>query len=63
VTDLFGDAVGLQDMLACARRELAMRERVYPRWVATNKMTKAAAERELRVMRAIVAHFETAVSQ
>ena len=59
--DLFGDAIGPQDMLACARRELAMRERVYPRWVALRKMKQADADRETAVMRAIVAHLEEAV--
>lgn len=60
--DLFaGQPVSLQDMLGCARRELAMRERAYPGWVARKRMTQEKADQELRYMRAIVTHFEQAV--
>ena len=41
------------DKLACAERELKMRERVYPRWVANGKMTEAKARQETETMRAI----------
>lgn len=59
MSDLFGaDPVTVQDMLGCARRELAMRRKVYPRWQATGKMKADDAERETRVMGAIVDHFE-----
>ncbi|MBP6444807.1 MAG: hypothetical protein KA267_12340 [Gemmatimonadales bacterium] len=37
----------------CAERELAMRKRVYPRWVSAGKMTQAAADREIAAMEAI----------
>ena len=42
------------DKLACAKRELKFRERVYPRLIDTGKMTAALAARELDLMRAIV---------
>lgn len=45
--------------LACAKRELGLRERVYPRRVADNRMTQQLADRETRTMRAIVADYET----
>jgi hypothetical protein len=62
VSDLFaGEPVTLQDMLGCARRELHMRESVYPRWVASGKLKQEKADQELRLMRAIVAHFEDQV--
>jgi len=40
--------------LACARRELALRTRVYPRLVAKGTMLPEAAEHELAAMTAIV---------
>jgi len=41
------------DQLACALREVKMRERVYPRWVAAGKMTQANADAQLEAMKAI----------
>jgi hypothetical protein len=38
----------------CAERELKMRQRVYPRWVQSEKMTQAKADREIALMQAIV---------
>lgn len=59
MADLLGaEPVSLQDMLGCARRELAMRKRVYPGWVARGKMEADKAELETRFMEAIVQHFE-----
>lgn len=46
------------DKLACAKRELAMRERVYPRWVKDQRMTQANSEKEIAIMRAIVADYQ-----
>lgn len=45
------------EKLACAERELKMRERVYPRWVANGKMTQAKADAEIAIMREIVADY------
>lgn len=59
MADLFAkEPVSLQDMLGCARRELAMRKKVYPGWVLRGKMERDEADKELRFMEAIVAHFE-----
>jgi hypothetical protein len=46
-------AVPYVEQLRCVRREIAMRERVYPRWVADRKMTQQKADFELTVMRAV----------
>lgn len=46
--------VSLQDQLECAKRELAMRRRVYPKFVDSGRMTPRSAEREIRAMSAIV---------
>lgn len=55
--DMFGGPivdVKLAQQIACVEREIEMRERVYPRWVAADKMTQAEATRELRSMRAVL---------
>jgi hypothetical protein len=46
------------EKLKCAQRELEMRKRVYPRWVAENKMTQSFCDREMRVMAAIIEDYE-----
>lgn len=48
----------LADQIACARRELSMRRRVYPMWVSTQRMTQAKADHEIACMEAIVATLE-----
>lgn len=40
------------EVMACAKREVKMREGAYPRWVNNGKMKRQDAERELRSMRA-----------
>ncbi len=47
-------AVPIQQQVDCVRRELKMRERVYPRWIASGKMTQTLAARELEAMRAVL---------
>ena len=47
--------VALADQIACVRRELAMRQRVYPRWVYAGKMTQADSDREITTMIAVLA--------
>lgn len=51
------------DKLACAKRELAMRRHVYPRWVQVGKMTKQNADHEIACMEAIVADYEEATKE
>jgi len=48
------DAVSLRLQLACAKRELALRARVYPRLVANERMLQSTATQELAAMSAIV---------
>lgn len=45
--------ITLDDQIKCVRRELAMRQRVYPRWVEQSKMKQDAADRELATMQAV----------
>lgn len=38
------------DLKACVERELTMRKRVYPDWVARKRMSPQQAEKEIRRM-------------
>lgn len=51
-------SVKLEDQIKAVKREIAMRDRVYPRWVSQRKLTQAAADRELAAMRAVLATLE-----
>lgn len=44
--------VQLGDQVACAKQEVALRERAYPRWDTGGKMTPRKADQELAAMRA-----------
>lgn len=46
--------VNLNDLLGCCRRELAFRQRVYPKWVDKGTMTEKKAEGEIELMRTVV---------
>ncbi len=50
--------VSREEKRACLRRELKMREGAYPRWVEQKRMTQVVADREMRVMKAILADYE-----
>lgn len=50
-----------EEKLGCLRRELKMRERVYPSLIARDKMTADKSEYELSVMRAIILDYENRV--
>jgi hypothetical protein len=41
-----------------ARREVAMRRRVYPGWVGGGKLSQAAADRQIAIMQAIADDYE-----
>ena len=49
--------IPLTRQVACAKRELALRKNVYPKWIGT-RMTKAKADEEIATMEAIVATLE-----
>ena len=46
--------VDLNALLACCRRELAFRQRCYPRWVSKGSLSEKKAEKELELMREMV---------
>jgi hypothetical protein len=55
--DLFGTKlapVPLPVQIACIEREIAMRKRVYPAWVASGRMSQAKTDAELLAMRAVL---------
>lgn len=43
----------IPELAKCARREAAMRKRVYPKWVDSGRMTQSAADHETDCMEAI----------
>lgn len=45
--------ITLDQQIASVRRELAMRHRVYPKWVAAGRMKQDAADHELAAMQAV----------
>jgi hypothetical protein len=47
-------AVPLIEQIHCVEREIALRERAYPRWVKNGRMSAIEADRELARMRAVL---------
>lgn len=57
-TDLFGKPsryFSWDDKIKCVARELAMRKRVYPKWIADGRLTDEKAEWEIGCLEAIMA--------
>lgn len=52
------EEIDLTRQIACVRREVSMRKRVYPRWVQNAKMTQEEADRQLQTMEAVQATLE-----
>jgi len=46
------------DMIACVRREIALRKRVYPKWVDQERMNQEKADREIECMEAVLLEIE-----
>ena len=55
------DQISNAEKLACAKRELQMRENVYPRWIAQGKIREAEARHQFAIMRAIVDDYKKLV--
>lgn len=64
--DLFGAGprsnIRDRDKLRELEREIAMRERVYPRWVQAGKMKSIVAVHRLEVLRAIADDYKARVA-
>lgn len=54
------EADAFVSQIACVKREIALRERVYPKWVAAGRMKQQAADHEIAAMRAVLATLEAA---
>jgi hypothetical protein len=50
--------ITISDQIAEVKREIALRETVYPRWVQQWKLSEAQAARQIAVMRSILADLE-----
>lgn len=48
------EPVPIDEQIACVERELGFRQRLYPRWVKSLKLTQAAADEELARMSAVL---------
>jgi signal recognition particle subunit SEC65 len=48
--------VTLHEMVVEVEREVALRKRVYPRWVEQGKIKLDRAERQIQVMEAVAAY-------
>lgn len=55
--------VSLQDQLAEVKREIGMRERVYPRMVADGRLSAVAAKMYLERMRSVASTLEALSEQ
>ena len=49
----------IHEQIESAKRELGMRQRVYPNWVKSGRLTQARADHEIDAMTAIIATLET----
>lgn len=56
MSDLFGGALPfpIDVQIAEVEREIALRRRVYPRWIASGRMSQPAADRQIAVMGAVL---------
>lgn len=45
----------IDEQILCVKREIRMRESVYPRWIAAGKMTAEKSAHELDCMNAVLA--------
>jgi hypothetical protein len=52
VSGLF--AITLEEQIAEVERELALRHRVYPRWVAAKQLSPAKADRQIATMESVL---------
>ena len=57
------ETLGIGAQIACVKREIEMRERVYPSLVAKGKMKASAAEYEMMAMRAVLATLERTTAE
>jgi hypothetical protein len=54
--------VPLTDQITCAKRELALRKNVYPKWVHSGRLKPETAKHEIAAMQAILDSLEALLS-
>jgi hypothetical protein len=52
------NGVSFDQMIACLAREIAMRQRVYPKWIDQGRMNPDTADKEIRHMEAILGYIK-----
>lgn len=55
--------MSLDEQIACVKREIAMRERVYPRFIESGKLKQQKADREIEAMKAVLETLTVLASQ
>lgn len=50
--------ITIDDQIACARRELALRKNCYPNWIQKGRLRRENADREIAAMSAILETLE-----
>lgn len=48
----------LDEKIACVRREVEMRRRVYPNWVRSGRISQAHADHQIACMESVLADLE-----
>lgn len=54
--------ITLSDKIRCLKREIAMRERAYPKWLKAGKITLEASVHEIAAMKAVLHDYEVRVA-
>lgn len=50
--------ITIEEQIQCVRREIRMRDQVYPRWVAAGKLKQEKSDHEIAAMKAVLATLE-----
>lgn len=53
----------LHEQIGSVEREIAMRKKVYPRWVSQGKITREKAEKEIGLMEAVLATLNAVIDK
>ena len=53
-----GSGYTTDQQIECVRREIGMRQRVYPNWVAAKKMSQAKADYEIACLKEVLTTLE-----
>jgi hypothetical protein len=56
-------SITLEQQIASVKREIAMRERVYPRWVESGRLVQVRADHEIAAMKAVLETLQAAAAK